>query len=451
MVFSLGVVGGVTPNLIQYVLFGAIWLLGFAWLMRKAKITVTMRDKQSHTALLVVSWAIGALATLVLVIATGAGIEWWRTTFILPSTVFSALGIYSLWHFPIHIKVASLGVFNPRAILTVFLALLLVANAASISYANVDQYLTPLPGLDRTLLPKIQMIAESLRLRNLSATPMFVFWMNQEIAWEDPQIRSALGFYYGDHYLYFGRLQNALFQLNPNLFYPLDFSAEGITVLSFHAQLYYREMLVHSGGLEQLATHPIVVVVPTFYPSQDPLLATSLGVRSYIGNGIYIIDPTQITTEERNTWIYQTYRDFQALKNGYATPQDYYPWSLAPRVLESFFNDSRGPFYETFSTYLLEELDYTLSLRLFPLPLHVFGSECPPVSSLQFYVDGKLFYQYMYPEISLGYPIWLNTAIPNMPTGLHTVTLYMQPPVALQLDTLVIYPASITLTAALAS
>jgi len=180
-----------------------------------------------------------------------------------------------------------------RRLPPLLIAFFLIGSSAFLTIQYIDGFLTPF--IPRSGYEKIMETKQFLAGRYTSA-PVFVF-RGEPGAWFVSLYRNYLGAYIGEHFAYYGDIEN-LFQLvrsEPDVTYvPVLLEYE-----KYFITFYFNEMLGNFSGppryvhdsyitnVTELMSHPIVIITPEFYNQKVPYCIKPF----YIGDGIYVIPP----------------------------------------------------------------------------------------------------------------------------------------------------------------
>jgi len=183
---------------------------------------------------------------------------------------------------------------NFRKLLVSLLVLYLMVSSVDTTVRHIDIYFSPF--IPRPSYERIIIVKDFLVKNNLSV-PIVVFRGDPPI-WFVTLHRNYLGSELGEHFAYYGDLEN-LFHLIPSK-PKIDYNAYLSELERFCLLSYYNElvgnystlppMYVHESHIltiEDLLSHPIVIVTPDFYNDNVPCCIKSF----YVGDGIYVIPP----------------------------------------------------------------------------------------------------------------------------------------------------------------
>ena len=224
----------------------------------------------------------------------------YRSLLLMPVPILLALATSGCNDFLNHwqSKQSSLSAKKKRSIgrlLISLIALCLIVSSAPVAVRYASEFLTPY--IPRSGYEKIIMVKDYLA-DNPSPTPVFVFRGDPPV-WYVGLYRNYLGAEIGEHFAYYGEVEN-LFRLLPSeskIKYDFYLSQ----VEKYYITFYFNEMLGNFSGppppmfihdsyitnVTELMSHPIVIITPEFYNQEIPYCINPF----YIGDGIYVIPP----------------------------------------------------------------------------------------------------------------------------------------------------------------
>ena len=181
---------------------------------------------------------------------------------------------------------------------SIFVGIVFLVVIGSVAHVTVDHYFTNY--LDSGLLTRIESVATLTSKLGLDR-PIFLFG-GPVISWTVSLVRNNLGARIGEHFGYYGRLQD-LSNLQPSLSTSPDPSYENQE--NRWSRTYFLELTgaltgppgIYAHGayvrsLADLEERPIVIVVPEFYNLDLPA-----GLVPYhVGEGIFVLPPGALST-----------------------------------------------------------------------------------------------------------------------------------------------------------
>jgi hypothetical protein len=182
-----------------------------------------------------------------------------------------------------------------QRVLPLLIALFLIGSSGLLSIQSMDGFLTPF--IPRSAYEKI-LEAKQLLAENFLSTPVFVFRGDPPV-WYVGIYRNYLGAEIGEHFAYYGEIEN-LFRLLPSE-PKIKYNAWLYYVEKYYTTFYFDELIgnitgpppvmyvhdSHITSVEELMSHPIVLIAPEFYNEEIPYYLKSF----HKGEGIYIIPP----------------------------------------------------------------------------------------------------------------------------------------------------------------
>jgi len=238
-------------------------------------------------------WHSNALAEFVL-----------RILFILPVPLYLAMSIAALNELAVRFHLNQLTFLKiakhtkhigARRILLFGVSLCLITGSAFVTYQRVGEYLTPY--LPRSSYKKL-LAACGYLSQNGWSKPVVVFY-GEPGFWYASLYRNYIGVELGEHFAYYGKIEDLFcFVLSdPSIKYDPYYMG----VERYYSRLYYTELLGNWSGspppmywhesyisdVQDLRSHPIIVVAPDFYSINLPYFMKSF----YVGDGIYVIPP----------------------------------------------------------------------------------------------------------------------------------------------------------------
>jgi hypothetical protein len=175
------------------------------------------------------------------------------------------------------------------------IAFFLIGSSAFLTIQYIDVFFTPF--IPRSGYEKI-METKQFLAGSSPSVPVFVFRGDPPV-WYVNLYRNYLGAEIGEHFAYYGEIEN-LFRLLPSeskIKYNLYLSQ----LEEYDITFYFNEMLGNFSGppppmyvhdshitsVEELMSHPIVIITPEFYNQEVPYCIKPF----HIGDGIYVIPP----------------------------------------------------------------------------------------------------------------------------------------------------------------
>jgi hypothetical protein len=226
-----------------------------------------------------------------------------RAMFVIPLPVLMALASFILINFVKGLS-ASFKVSRVYRRLVFLIPICLIAVSSVVVCQNSDGFLTPY--VSRARYEKIIITKGLFMEKRLSSVPVFVFYGDPAF-WYFSLDRSYIGMEIGEHFAYYGTIENLL-RLAPSE--PSSSDAYISVIEKQWAAIYFNELIgnlswstpihIHDSyirSVEDLMSHPIIVVSPEFYNDKIPYFLKPF----YVSDGIYIIppnsslDPSKIT------------------------------------------------------------------------------------------------------------------------------------------------------------
>jgi hypothetical protein len=268
--------------------------------------SIQQRDK---LVLLLLSYFLVIASLIVLVVSTHAlPVDFAiRVMLLLPIPILSALAVQTLArsfdNVSIDLKAFSAKTkhmfkISLRRLLLLVLVPILIASSVIASFQYIDVFLIPYVPLSG--YGKLLTASEFLRNNGFSQ-PVVVYYGYPAI-WHTNLYRNYLGDELGEHFSYYGSIEN-LFHLIPSE--PiLKGDPSLMETERYFSTLYYNELVGNWSGLipttyshrsyitsvEILMSHPILIITPEFYNDEVPYYIRPF----HIGEGIYIIPPNSL-------------------------------------------------------------------------------------------------------------------------------------------------------------
>jgi hypothetical protein len=175
------------------------------------------------------------------------------------------------------------------------IALCVIVSSALVAVQYAGAHLTPF--IPRSGYEKIMIVKEYLT-GSFSSAPVFVFRGDPPV-WYVLLYRNYLAVEIGEHFAYYGEIEN-LFRLLPSE-PKIKYNAWLFQLERYYITFYFDELIGNFSGsppimyvhdshitsVEELFSHPIVIIAPEFYNLEIPYYLKPF----HIGEGIYVIPP----------------------------------------------------------------------------------------------------------------------------------------------------------------
>jgi hypothetical protein len=302
--WSSKVGSGLTLNLVllwlggSWILFG-FFIIGIGYLSHKAVI------QNNKPALSVFSWVIviillvGIIQLRIIPLSQDFST---RALIIMPVPILLSLAVSACTIF-VKERTIEIGVYLSKRkylrrvsmrLLLFCLAFLLIFGSGVIVSQNADNFLTPY--IPRSGYDKIVKATDYIRSSGLRI-PVFVFYGDSAV-WHTYLYRSYIGMEIGEHFAYYGQIENLLrlVRTETQSSDPLISEMENQQSMVFYLEmlgnpitpLYYHESYINS--VEALMAHPIVIITPEFFNGKIPFYIKPF----YVEEGIYIIPSNSV-------------------------------------------------------------------------------------------------------------------------------------------------------------
>jgi len=228
-----------------------------------------------------------------------------RAMFVIPLPVLIALASSTFINFVKGLS-ARFKVSRAYRRLVFLIPICLIAVSVVVACQNSDGFLTPY--ISRARYEKIMITKGVFIEKRLSSIPVFVFYGDPAF-WYLTLDRSYIGMEIGEHFAYYGTIENLL-RLAPSEPYSSD---PYISQMEKQwATIYFNELIGNSSwppppihiheshiqSVEDLMSHPIIVVSPEFYNDKIPYFLKPF----YVSDGIYIIPPNSSVDPSKITY-----------------------------------------------------------------------------------------------------------------------------------------------------
>jgi hypothetical protein len=224
-----------------------------------------------------------------------------RTLFLLPTPMVLALSVpacdavFKSLPFALAIRRKFLTRIDIRRLFLLIVTFCLLTSSAFVVFYRADEFLTPY--IPYSGYEKVLSVTDFIAKNGLSK-PVVVFY-GEPGFWFTGLYRNYIGMEIGEHFAYYGNMED-LFHLKSSE-PKITYDPYLMKIERSYSSLYYEELLgnwsgpppsiyfheQHIRSIEDLMSHPIVVVTPDFYNDNVPYYMKPY----YIGGGIYVIPP----------------------------------------------------------------------------------------------------------------------------------------------------------------
>lgn len=288
---------------------GGIWMLsGFFFISALCLFHRSIRQKDKLVLLFISYFLVIVLAISFVTLTHALPVDFAiRVLFLLPIPILSSLAVQTLANFLgnafMDLKAFSARTkhalkFSLHRLLLLVLVPILIASSVFAVFIYIDAFLIPYIPLSG--YGKLLAASEFLRNNNLSQ-PVAVYYGSPAI-WHTSLYRNYLGAELGEHFSYYGSIENLL-RLKPSELRLQD-DPSLKEVERYFSTLYYNELIGNWSGsipttyghrsyitsVEILMSHPILIITPEFYNDEVPYYIRPF----HIGQGIYIIPPNSV-------------------------------------------------------------------------------------------------------------------------------------------------------------
>ncbi len=432
---------GLPPPAAQTVLGDSLLYLGglaLPWTVIGLTDILGQARRGAQTAKFVVLWLLSGIALLPLGVFLGFPFD--RFLFIVPVPVIIVSGVAStlrygfslarrgfLARFSLRVRTR----FPKRSIVIPSTVALLLAAILITSVAS-DLFLRPYVSQ-----ADVGMVTEAGEIaRQLGYSEPILVMYGHTAAFLNPIYRAYFGIQIPNNFAYYGKLQYLFTLPDPSLVYQWQFDPSFEQASSAR---YRAEILNQVRTPNSITSHAIVIAGGRSYERPFSELFIQ---RFQQAPGIYIIPPGQLTDGEIDSWRLFAYSDWTTVSQSSIVRGN---WSLSGNVLNWVDREPNASFEAKYMVSLAKSwTTMNLSMRFldWPQPLTFPDTSTVALAPLEVYFDNAPVFRLPYGS---GAPATVNAQIPNVSSGVHTITVRSGSPglaVAVALDYITLCPVS---------
>jgi len=278
------------------------------------------------------------------------------------------------------------------------------------------------PWIDPDSYQQVLFVRDELKRMDIQEAPIFVFYKMADISPGGINyMQNIIGMEIGEHYSYYGKL-GYLFSGSPTPSFYFTWKHEEEDLWS---RRLWKEM-VDRGIVEDISSHPVVVISPNFYPESR---VQTFFKNYFKGNGVFIIPPQEGESIPQEMLV--CYQDFSnATKGLYSSVTN---WSIADRTLNYYI-----PFGGNGSRV---EVDFPIYLQneKFLIQVHLFDASEGNMP-INFYLGDALVYSLYYNGTEK--PVWIEFPVVSLQTGIDYLRVVIEEGSSqyLKIDVILVWP-----------